>query len=449
MHSRRNIWAYLALGVILGVAIFVRVYHNNVTLFWDEIRLYKEASQPLAEVINEPRDYYPLYYVLAHLSLQLGRAEVFLRLPSIVAGVVLVAAAFFAGRSLYGTTLGLLFAAAIAILDYHVYYSREARFYGVVILTCFLSTWLLAECLKKGGRVKWIAYTVATFFAALSHLFAVPYLLITLGIAVAFVCAAPTHVFSPRRIRVLASLLVSGAIAFSGFGYVAAVKGESASALLASNESTAPVNAEAPRATGVPEPAPGTKENAPYRLTVTEYFSYFDDYFFGTTHAQIDAGPGSFHRFLRLYLAALSVAGFAVLWRRHRPLAVLAGGALALLPIPFFFLDVTHWYHSRYFSALTPVLALLVTLGVCGGAARVANIRRRMADERGGRREQSRALGLLYPGLSVIAIGPWLWFSAANVSWQLTEGAAHRHVEPWKETMRYMARKNRPQDIVV
>jgi len=93
----------------------------------------------------------PLFYILIHFWLNLGKSEWFLRLPSVIFGVATVYFAFLIGKRLFNEKLGILSAFFLAIAPYHVYYSQEARMYS---LTPFLETASTFFLLEK----KWFFY---------------------------------------------------------------------------------------------------------------------------------------------------------------------------------------------------------------------------------------------------------------------------------------------------
>src|SRR5690606_17989817 len=62
-------------------------------------------------------------------------------------------------------------------------------------------------------------------------------------------------------------------------------------------------------------------------------------------------------------IGLLAVGGLAWLWRRQRDIAAMALTLFLLLPLPFFLLSTSHFFASRYFSMILPVLLLLVAVG--------------------------------------------------------------------------------------
>jgi len=87
-------------------------------------------------------DVSPLPYVITKLSTPLfGTDEFGLRLPSAFLGWLAIAATCRAGRAMFGKTVGLWAAAFIALSPFAVWYSQDARPYGLYLLSGALVLW--------------------------------------------------------------------------------------------------------------------------------------------------------------------------------------------------------------------------------------------------------------------------------------------------------------------
>ena len=86
-------------------------------------------------------DVSPLSYVIAKMCAPLfGTHEFGLRLPSAFLGWLAIAAIYRAGRAMFGKTAGVLAATFIAVSPFAVWYSQDARPYGLYLL---LGVWVL------------------------------------------------------------------------------------------------------------------------------------------------------------------------------------------------------------------------------------------------------------------------------------------------------------------
>src|SRR3954469_10873135 len=102
----------------------------------------------LARYENPP----PLFYLL--LSPLPHGDEVWLRLPSLVAGVAAVPALYAAVRALLGTRAALLSALTLAVAPYAVSFSNYARGFTLAMLGLVVALWAAAR-LAGGGSSRW------------------------------------------------------------------------------------------------------------------------------------------------------------------------------------------------------------------------------------------------------------------------------------------------------
>lgn len=116
----------------------------------------------------------PLWYVLVWVwSRIFGTGAVALRFPSALAGVATVAVGWGIGRELTGRrATAIATAAFVAMNPLFVWYSQEARAYGLFVLTSALAMWcfLRAERNPTPGRLA--AFAATASLALLTHYFA-------------------------------------------------------------------------------------------------------------------------------------------------------------------------------------------------------------------------------------------------------------------------------------
>src|SRR5262245_35983851 len=94
-------WELLCLALILGLAAFLRLWQAGESLWIDELHTSWVVSGRFSEVMPRAAmgNQSPLYFWWMWLLVQLtGQSEWTLRLPSLVAGLVLPAAVFFLVR---------------------------------------------------------------------------------------------------------------------------------------------------------------------------------------------------------------------------------------------------------------------------------------------------------------------------------------------------------------
>jgi uncharacterized membrane protein len=145
----------------------------------------------LAHYENTP----PLFYLLL-APLPLG-SEVWLRIPSIIAGVAMIPVLYAIVRPLLGTSAALLAALGLAVAPFAVSYSDYSRGFMVAGLGLLVAL-LAAQRLAAGARRRWwVIYAVAAIWAIYSEYYAVLYVL---AIAAALIIIKPPR---PREALVL------------------------------------------------------------------------------------------------------------------------------------------------------------------------------------------------------------------------------------------------------
>jgi uncharacterized membrane protein len=121
----------------------------------------------------------PLWYLLEWADARLlGSGAIALRLPSALAGIATVPVAWAIGRELAGRRAALMCGAIVAVNPLFVWYSQEARVYGLFVLTaavailCFLRVESLAPSDPARPR-RLAAFALSGALALLTHYFAV------------------------------------------------------------------------------------------------------------------------------------------------------------------------------------------------------------------------------------------------------------------------------------
>ena len=89
-----------------------------------------------------------LYYALLRGWMTLGTGETFIRLLSVLFGVLTVVSVFYVGQKLFSRTAGLIAAAMLDVNSFHIMYSQEIRSYSLLALITTLSILVLTEALE-------------------------------------------------------------------------------------------------------------------------------------------------------------------------------------------------------------------------------------------------------------------------------------------------------------
>jgi mannosyltransferase len=136
--------AVLAGAVLVALtllSIYVRTRAISGSFWMDEGLSVGIASYPLDEIPGVLREdgSPPLYYMLLHLWMDLaGRSETAVHWLSLLASLLCIPAAMWAGWSLWGRRAGYLGAVLCALLPFLTAYGEEARMYALMTLFALL-----------------------------------------------------------------------------------------------------------------------------------------------------------------------------------------------------------------------------------------------------------------------------------------------------------------------
>jgi hypothetical protein len=128
------------------------------------------TMRSVAHTENSP----PLWYAVAWLFTRVfGTGEVALRLPSALAGIATIPVAWEIGRELAGRRAAVACAALVAVGPLFVWYSQEARAYGLFVLTAALAILCFLRAERDPTPRRLTAFAVAGSLALLTHYFAI------------------------------------------------------------------------------------------------------------------------------------------------------------------------------------------------------------------------------------------------------------------------------------
>ena len=137
--NRHAFLLILLLGLILRIAAL-----NSHDFWFDEALTYHFAKLDLANLLtvvaadNNP----PLYYILIHFLLKISSNEIFLRLPSLIAGIGTIIALW---------RLSPVAASLISVSPLAIYISSEARLHSMAALLAVLVYISFLKVLKKNS----------------------------------------------------------------------------------------------------------------------------------------------------------------------------------------------------------------------------------------------------------------------------------------------------------
>lgn len=184
--SPKKIIIILGLIVLLGLSL--RLYDLDAEGLWlDEGGSVMKADADLKQFMSGRPPYVspPLYYLFLDSWINVfGNSEISIRLPSVLFGILSLLLIYRIGETLFNNVSGLSAAFFLAISTFHIYFSREARMYSLLLLLALCSMYYFIDLITqgvmkgKGGlrRVRWwsaLLYLLSTTLLLYTHNFGI------------------------------------------------------------------------------------------------------------------------------------------------------------------------------------------------------------------------------------------------------------------------------------
>ena len=153
----------VCLLLILLVGTFFRLYNLGTESFWfDEIITVHRVSQELQPLVhqlvsqgNVARN--AVYYLLAYFWVMPFKiTEISIRSLSVLFGVLSIGMMYVVGRQLFGEKEGLLSSFFMAVSEFQIQHSQEARFYSLFVLLTLVSVYYYVRALRMKQSRAWI-----------------------------------------------------------------------------------------------------------------------------------------------------------------------------------------------------------------------------------------------------------------------------------------------------
>ena len=168
--------AALAVGAILLFALVLRIDLMLTKPLWlDEIYSGAVTQSPVSDLFArwlsaDPHP--PLYYLLADgWTALFGRSNFSLRVPSLLASVLMVAVGAAAMARRHGRDVGMMAALALAVPAAAAWQASEARSYALLMLLALLTMiahWRLSEA---ASPARWATLVAVSFATCMTHYF--------------------------------------------------------------------------------------------------------------------------------------------------------------------------------------------------------------------------------------------------------------------------------------
>lgn len=162
----------LLFSATLLVGTFLRLHQLGLQSMWfDEAARLLEARASLSYLLSNARQdtLPPLYQLGMHFWQQIGGGDFWLRIPSLFAGLLLIAVVCALARTIYGDYQALLASLLVALFPYQVFHAQQANLYSFLALFSGLTTLSFWRALHSDGRRWWIAYAFSALLGFYTH----------------------------------------------------------------------------------------------------------------------------------------------------------------------------------------------------------------------------------------------------------------------------------------
>jgi hypothetical protein len=165
--------ALTVVGAVLRVLVARQsVFADELSTYWISARhslggvlslLYSSGRIQHAEITP------PLSFLASWLTTRLGGSPELLRLPALLAGTATIPLVYLLGVRAVGRRAALLTAALTAFSPFMIYYSAEARAYGLLMVLVVGAVLSMLVAIDTGRRRYWVLYGVFSAAAFYTH----------------------------------------------------------------------------------------------------------------------------------------------------------------------------------------------------------------------------------------------------------------------------------------
>jgi len=162
--------------VLVGLALRLMLDKTMGYFWFDEAFSVHFSSMDFSNMTRYiVFDNHPLFFpaVLNGWIKLFGNQEFVVRLLSVAFGLLSIITIYFLGREMVNKKTGLIAAFLLTITPYSLYYTTEARMYGMLLFFILLSTLFYWKILKQPTVLNSVIFSLSTFCLLHTHLLAV------------------------------------------------------------------------------------------------------------------------------------------------------------------------------------------------------------------------------------------------------------------------------------
>lgn len=177
------------------MGLFLRLYRLDYQSFWtDEIFTYNDSNNSLNHILFSSdinTSIQPLYYSIIHFLTKFENQEIFLRLPSVIFGVLSIGLFYQIIKQWNGKNFAIIGAGLFTFSPFQIWYSQEARPYAMLMFLALLSIYFFNKL--KQDRYNFyfrLGFILSTSSTVYCH---------SVGIAYITFILIYTYLFTPKH----------------------------------------------------------------------------------------------------------------------------------------------------------------------------------------------------------------------------------------------------------
>jgi uncharacterized membrane protein len=171
----------IALIAIIIIASLLRLAVLTLhSLWWDELQSMRTADprnsfSDIIAICKQSSDPAPrtFYFLLNIWFKAFGFTDFSARLFTAISGIAAVPVMYLLGKQLHDKYTGLIVALLTAINYYHIYYSLDVRFYGLLFLLSALSYLFFLRAMDRKSIYNFVMYAASTLLLMSVHYFGI------------------------------------------------------------------------------------------------------------------------------------------------------------------------------------------------------------------------------------------------------------------------------------
>lgn len=172
--GRQERSATIAVAALTTIGLVLRLIVGHQSLFADELSTFwivtaHGPADVLSVVHSDAEITPPLSFALSWLTTQFGHSPLLVRTPSLLAGVATIPIVYGVGLRTVGRPAALLAVALTTLSPFMIYYSAEARAYGLMMAFLYGSTLAMLLAVDTGRRRWSVLYASCVSAAVYSH----------------------------------------------------------------------------------------------------------------------------------------------------------------------------------------------------------------------------------------------------------------------------------------